>query len=77
MRPTNRETIERGETMLHQDFGLSGERMVQMRTEVEHNRLEARLATARLSNKGAGLEEAVPRKGMAARSAAVLMALFR
>ncbi len=62
--------------MLHQDFGLGRERMGQMRTEVEHNRLEARLATARLS-RSAGLEEAVPRKGMAARSAAVLMALFR
>ncbi len=57
--------------MLHQDFGLGRERMVQMRTEVAHNRLEARLS------QGPGLEDAVPRKSMAARGAAVVMALFR
>ena len=63
--------------MLHQDFGLGRERMVQMGSEVAHNRLEARLAKARLSQGAAGLEEAVPRKSMAARGATVVMALFR
>ena len=63
--------------MFHQDFGSGRERMVQMSSEVAHNRLEGQLARARLS-KGVGLEEAVPRKrGLAARSAAVVMALFR
>ena len=84
---------ERGEGMLHSYFDreLGRERVVQMRTEVEHNRLEARLmasedrlakvvslseearrAKARLS------EEAVLRKkGMAARGATFVAALFR
>jgi hypothetical protein len=46
--------------MFHPDFddyGLGKERMAQMRKEVQHNRLEARLAKARLG------EEAVPRRG--------------
>jgi hypothetical protein len=36
---------ERGPGMFHPDFdyGLGKERVVQMRTEVEHNRLESRL----------------------------------
>ncbi len=55
--------------MLHQDLGR--ERMVQIRSEVEHNRLESRLS------KGSGLEKDGLRKSMAARSAAVLMSLFR
>jgi hypothetical protein len=62
--------------MLHQDFGLGRERMVQMGSEVAHNRLEARLTKARLS-RGARLEDAAPRKSMAARGATVVMALFR
>ncbi len=39
------------------DHGLGKERMAQMRKEVQHNRLEASLAKARLG------EEAVPRRG--------------
>src|SRR5918998_6400238 len=50
---------ERDEQMLYHalDYGLGKEWMVQMRKEVEHNRLEARLAKASLS------EEAVLRRG--------------
>ena len=55
--------------MLHQEMGR--ERMVQIRTEVAHNRLESRLS------KGGGSERGVSGRGMAARSAAVLMSLFR
>jgi hypothetical protein len=56
--------------MLHQELGR--ERMVQIHSEVEHNRLESRLS------KGSGLEKGVSRRrSMAARSAAVLMSLFR
>ncbi len=56
--------------MLYQELGR--EQMAQIRSEVEHNRLEARLS------KGAGLEKGVSRtRSMAARSAAVLMSLFR
>jgi hypothetical protein len=63
--------------MLHQDFGLGRERMVEMRREVEHNRLESRLVGARRA-KGALSEELSPRRrGMVARGAAVVMALFR
>ena len=53
------------------DYRLGRERMGQMRTEVAHNRLEARLS------QGPGLKDAVPRKSMAARGATVVMALFR
>jgi hypothetical protein len=45
--------------------------MVQIRAEVEHNRLESRLG------KGDGPEKGVSRRGVVARSAAVLMSLFR
>ncbi len=55
--------------MLHQELGR--ERMVQIRTEVEHNRLESCLS------KGGGPEKGVSRRGVAARSAAVFMSLFR
>jgi hypothetical protein len=55
--------------MLHQELGR--ERMVQIRNEVEHNRLESRLG------KSGGLEKGVSRRGVAARSAAVFMSLFR
>ena len=54
------------------DYGLGKERMVQMRTEVEHNRLEARLAQAARSN-----ENSVTRRGTVARGAALVTALFR
>ena len=55
--------------MLHQELGR--EQMVQIRTEVEHNRLEARLGEA------GGSEKGVSRWGMAARSVAALMPLLR
>jgi hypothetical protein len=55
--------------MLHQELGR--ERMVQIHSEVEHNRLESRLG------KSGGLEKGVSRRSLAARSAAVLMSLFR
>ena len=55
--------------MLHQEMGR--ERMVQIRSEVEHNRLESSLS------KNAGLEKGVSRRSMAARSAAVVVAVFR
>jgi len=56
------------------DYGLGKERMVQMRKEVEHDRLEARLS----ENGAGGLGDALSRRrGMAARGTAFLMALFR
>ena len=55
--------------MIHQELGR--ERMIQIRTEVEHTRLESRLG------KGGNSEKGVSRRGMAARSAAVFMSLFR
>jgi hypothetical protein len=60
--------------MLHQaEFGLCRERAMQMRTEVEHNLLEARLARAARSEEGN-----VTRRGRIARGAATLVpALFR
>ena len=66
--------------MLHYDFdfGRGKEQMVEMRKEVEHNRLEARLAKARLRKDAGGLAEIIPpKKGVAARGAAVVLALFR
>jgi hypothetical protein len=53
------------------DYGLGKERVLQMRKEVEHNRLEARLAKASLS------EEAVLRRGRLTRGIALVTALFR
>ena len=55
--------------MLHQELGR--ERITQIRTEVERNRLESRLG------KGGETEKGVSRRGVAARSTAVLMSLFR
>jgi hypothetical protein len=55
--------------MHHNELGR--ERMVQIRNEVEHNRLESRLG------KSGGLEKAVSRRGVAARGAAVFISLFR
>ncbi len=54
------------------DHGLARERTAQMRKEVEHNRLEARLARAARSDGGG-----VAREGRVARGAALLTALFR
>ncbi len=54
------------------DYGLGKERMVQMRKEVERNRLEARSARAARSG-----SDGVDRGGRVARGAALLTALFR
>jgi hypothetical protein len=54
------------------DHGLARERMVRMRTEVEHNRLKASLARAARSN-----EDSFTRRGTLARGAALVTALFR
>lgn len=64
---------ERDEQMLYHelDYGLGKERVLQMRKEVEHNRLEAHLAKASLS------EEAVLRRGRLTRGTALVTALFR
>jgi hypothetical protein len=59
---------------MYQDFGngLGRERMEQVRTQVERNRLEARLAkTSRFDEDGAA------RRGRVARGSALIMALFR
>ena len=54
------------------DYRLGKERVVQMRKEVEHNRLEASLAkVASLS------EEAVLRRGRLTRATTFVTALFR
>lgn len=76
--PIKKANRDRSETMLHQDvhFGLGRERRVQMRREVEHNRMKARLAAVRLG-KDAGPEEAGSRRSLAARSATVIISLFR
>ena len=54
------------------DYGLGRERAAQMRTEVEHNRLETRLARAARSKEG---NDAC--RGRVARGAALVTALFR
>jgi len=56
---------------MYQDFdrGLARERTVQMRKEVEHNRLDARSARA-------ARPDGVAREGRVARGAALLTALF-
>ena len=58
---------------MYQDFdrGLARERTAQMRKEVEHNRLDARLARAARSD-----GEGVASRGRVARGAALLTALF-
>jgi hypothetical protein len=68
--------------MLHQDFdfGPGRERMVDMRREVEHNRLEFRLAEAHRAKGGLSelSEKLSPHKrGTVARSAAAVMAMVR
>ena len=61
----------------HLDFGSGRERAAGMGSEINRNRLESRLSAARRSD-GAPFEELAPsRTGMAARSVAVVMALFR
>ena len=63
---------ERDEQMLYHelDYGLGKERVLQMRKEVEHNRLEVRLAKAASLS-----EEAVLRR--LTRGTALVTALFR
>ena len=86
--PTER---ERGEGMFHPDFdyGLGKERVVQMRTEIEHNRLEARLTKEDRLAKAAGLgeqarlakarlgEQAIHRRDIFTRGTSFVTALFR
>ena len=71
------------------DYGLGKERVVQMRKEIEHNRLEARLVKEARLAKAASLseearlakarlsEETVLRRGMLTRGTTFVMALFR
>jgi hypothetical protein len=54
------------------DYGLARERVSQMRKEVEHNRLDARLARSARSD-----GDGVARRGRVARGAALVTALFR
>ena len=83
--------MERGEGMLHPNFEceLTRERVTQMRAEVEHNRLEARLAReacfaeasslseeARLAKARLG-EDTVLRGGVLSRGTTFVAALFR
>ena len=82
---------ERGEGMLHPNFEreLARERVAQMRTEVEHNRLEARLAREARFAKASSLSEearlakarlggeAVLRGGVLSRGTTFVAALFR
>ena len=58
---------------MYQDFdhGLARERTAQMREEVEHNRLDTRLARAARSESGGAA-----RKGRGARGVALVTALF-
>ena len=60
--------------MLHPNLEreLGRERVAQMRKEVEHNRLDARLAKVARSD-----EDGATRKGRVARGVALVTALFR
>ncbi len=64
---------------LDYDLGWSRERAAQIRSEVEHNRLKARLVKARSAEVLRPAEE-TPRtstRGVFARGAVAVMALFR
>jgi hypothetical protein len=64
--------------MFHQEFGLGRQRAVDLRTEVERNRLEARLHKAHHKEEGSLSEQiSLPPKGLFAWSAAFATALFR
>ena len=65
--------------MFHQEFELGRQRAVELRTEVERNRLEARLHKAHHKAAKGSLSEQIspPPKGLLARSAAFATALFR
>jgi len=54
------------------DHGLGKERVARMREEVEHDRLDARLAKAARSE-----EDGAARRGRVARGVALVTALFR
>ena len=60
----------RRQTMLHQELGR--ERRAQIRREVEHDRLDARLGKAARSD-----EDGAARRGRVARGVALVTALFR
>ncbi len=64
---------------LDYDLGWSRQRATQIRTEVERNRLVARLAKARLAEEVRPAEENLRTsgRGMFVRGAAAVMALFR
>jgi hypothetical protein len=70
-----------GQQMYHGfDYGLGTERRIQMREEVEHERLQARLRSARREQEakaGAFYAEIAPRRTLIARGATFAMALFR
>ena len=59
---------------MYQDFdrGLARERTAQMRKEIDHYRLDARLAKVVRS-----VEDGVARRGRVARGGALVTALFR
>ncbi len=59
------------------NYGWGGERAMEMRREVAHNRLEARLAQARLAREVRPAGESLRSRGMVARSAGAVVALFR
>jgi hypothetical protein len=62
------------------DLGWGRERAKQLRSEVEHNRVEARLAKARLAEEVRPAEETLrttTTRAMVMRSAGAVMALFR
>jgi hypothetical protein len=65
--------------MFHQEFDLSRQRALDMRTEVGRNRLETRLRSARREEAKAGAfyAEIAPRRTLIARGATFAMALFR
>ena len=69
--------------MLYRDYGLDwgGEKAARLRSEVEHNRLEARLAKARLAEEIRPVEEnlrtTTSGRAMVVRGAGAVMALFR
>ena len=64
---------------LDYDLGWSRQRATQIRSEVEHNRLKARLRKARSAEEVRPAEENLrtTTKGMFVRGAAAVMALFR
>ena len=75
MDPANKDGSEKMNT--HLELGLARMGALEMRGEIERNRLESRLAEAHRA-KDALHEDLGPlRRGMAARALAVVTALFR